>query len=448
MEGVCLLVTKTAYMQEEVKPYTAITAAEEAARCLLCHDAPCSKGCPAGTDPGKFIRSIRFQNNKGAAETIRENNPLGGVCARVCPYDKLCELECSRTGIDRPIEIGRLQRYATDFEKSSGMSIYEKKATKKSKVAIIGAGPAGLACAAKLAIEGYQVTIFESNAKPGGWMTYGIPPARLPQEVVDADINYIVDLGVEIKTNCVVGVDKTFTDLKNEGYLAFFVGVGLSRPKDLNLPNRNLKNIFTAVDFLSSAREKEGDVYVGKKVVVVGGGDVAMDCATTARLLGADKVSCIFVESLERIPASKDELGYTQSLNIALFPCFKPVEFLGTSGTVSGIRAQGLLVDEMTDFANVPAITVDEGSQITLGADMVILAVGQKAFDVKSAFPDINISAQGLVIVDEKTLATNIDSVFAAGDVVNGGKTVVEAVARGKQAAESIVSFLIKREEA
>ena len=211
-------VVKGPYLADSVAGFTPRTAMEEAARCLLCHDAPCSKGCPAGTDPAKFIRSIRFRNVKGAAETIRENNILGGTCAHVCPYNRLCEEACSRCGIDKPIQIGLLQRYAVEQEEALGMQILKAPAEKKAaKVACIGAGPASLACAAKLAQEGYEVTIFEAEAKAGGVLTYGIPEFRLPKDgVVQPEIENVKSLGVHIETNVIVGKSVTVDELLNE----------------------------------------------------------------------------------------------------------------------------------------------------------------------------------------------------------------------------------------
>ena len=249
-------IAKGKYTAEAVAGFTHRTAMEEAARCLLCHDAPCSKGCPAGTDPAKFIRSIRFRNVKGAAETIRSANVLGGSCARVCPYDNLCEEACSRCGIDRPIEIGKLQRYAIEQEKLFKMKTLEAPKEKKpGKIACVGAGPASLACAAELAKAGYKVTIFEREAKPGGVLTYGITPSRLPQAVVDHDISTVKGLGVKIVCNKEVKA----ADL--EDYDAVFIGAGLWNA-NLNkheFPGAELKGVMSAIDFLKEARTKKKD---------------------------------------------------------------------------------------------------------------------------------------------------------------------------------------------
>ena len=271
-------VVKADYTAEAVAGFNSRTALEEAARCLLCHDAPCSKGCPAGTNPAKFIRSIRFRNVRGAAETIRENNILGGTCARVCPYDNLCEEACSRCGIDRPIEIGKLQRFAIEQEEAYGMKVLSVPAEKKAgKVACVGAGPASLAVASELAKEGYDVTIFEREAKAGGVLTYGIVPSRLPQSVVDYDISKVEELGVKFVFNTEVKA----ADL--EGFDAAFIGVGLWGPNLPGIEGIDLPGVYAAVDYLKAARSGAEGFNAGKRVLVVGGGDVAVDCAVTAK---------------------------------------------------------------------------------------------------------------------------------------------------------------------
>lgn len=423
--------TKQKYLTEAVKPFTPRTAMEEAARCLLCHDAPCSKGCPAGTDPGKFIRSIRFKNIKGAAETIRENNILGGVCARICPYDKLCEEACARTGIDKPIQIGRLQRFATDFEKAVGFKVLEAPEVTKEKVAVIGSGPAGLAAATGLALKGYGVTIFEEKEKAGGVLTYGIVPTRLPQRVVDEEVEYVKDLGVEFVFNCKVGKDVTIDELKAGGYAAFFLGVGNQFPKMIDIPGVDLEGVTTAVAFLGAAKSNDGNIQVGNNVVVIGGGDVAMDCATTARLLGAQKVTVLYRRTQEEMPANTEEVKYAQSLGINFAYTFKPAEILGKDGKVVGIKGEGR----------------DGESVIQLKADQIVFAIGQQPDDM-TQIAAIQLNDKKLVVADEeKDCKTNVPYIFAAGDIVNGGKTVVHAVAAGKVAAESIDEYLTSLRE-
>ena len=281
-------VVKANYTAEAEAGFSPRTAIEEAARCLLCHDAPCSKGCPAGTDPAKFIRSIRFRNVKGAAETIRENNVLGGSCARICPYDNLCEEACSRCGIDKPIQIGKLQRFAIEQEKIFNMKTLEAPAAKKAgKLACVGAGPASLACAAELAKAGYKVTVFEKEAKAGGVLTYGIVPSRLPKSVVDYDVSLVKDLGVKFKFN---------TEVKGaelDEYDAVFVGAGLWKSNVPDIPGADKSGVYSAVDFLKEANVEKNKFVPGKKVVVIGGGDVTVDCAVTAKLLGAEDVRIV-----------------------------------------------------------------------------------------------------------------------------------------------------------
>lgn len=422
MKGVLNLskVVKSTYLAEAVAGFTPRTAMEEAARCLLCHDAPCSQACPAGTDPAKFIRSIRFRNVMGAAETIRENNVMGGTCGYVCPYDRLCEGACSRCGIDKPIQIGRLQRYAIEQEKAVGQKTLTAPAEKLGKVACIGAGPASLACAAKLAQAGYEVTVYEAEAKAGGVLTYGITPSRLPQEVVDHDVKQVEDLGVKFVFNTKVGKDIQIADLQKE-YKAIFVGAGLWQAKLPDVPGTEKTGVITAVDFLKAARTSGGTYVPGKKVVVIGGGNVAMDCAVTAKLLGAE-TALVYRRSIEEAPAEMAEIQHIVDLGVSITTGFAPAEVVG-DGKVEGMKFTGR----------------DGVSALTMACDTVVFAVGQAAEDMTAVAP-VAVNEKGLIVVDGAK--TNVAGIFAAGDVAHGGKTVVEAVAAGKAAAAEIVDYL------
>ena len=415
-------IMKGKYTTEAVAGFTHRTALEEAARCLLSHDAPCSKGCPAGTDPAKFIRSIRFRNVKGAAETIRENNIMGGTCARVCPYDRLCEEACSRCGIDKPIEIGKLQRYAIEQEKVFGMKILEAPAEKKAgKVACVGAGPASLACAAELAKAGYQVTVFEREAKAGGACSYGIVPARLPQAVVDWDVKQVKDLGVKFKFNA----EAKNSDL--EPFDAVFLGVGLWEGNVPKIEGAELKGVYSAIDFLSEARKLKTKFDPGRRVVVVGGGDTAVDCAVTAKLLGAEDVRVLYRRTIAEAPASIDEFHYLLSMGIGITTGLAPVAAKGTKKKLTTVEAKGFY---------------DKKAWMTLSCDSLVFATGQKAENLEGITP-MELNADGTIKVKKSGSAR--DKYFAAGDIVNGGKTVVEAVAGGKEAAASIIAYLEKK---
>lgn len=398
-------ILKLAYGMEKSTGFNYRLAMEEASRCLLCEDAPCSKGCPAGTDPAKFIRSLRFKNIKGAAETIRENNPLGGSCAWVCPYDRMCEEECSRCGIDKPIQIGKIQRYLVEEEQA--MSAKFVGAGKKigKKVALIGAGPASLACARELAIAGVDTTIFEKQAKAGGVLRYGITPTRLPDRVVDFDIELIKELGVKFE----FGKEIKFEDiekLKND-YDAVFVGVGLWDSKKVNIEGCELKGVESAIDFLFKARTGEIKELPGR-VVVIGGGDVAMDCATTARQLGSEKACICYRRSIEEAPANIDEISFVREMGIPIYTGFAPEKICGENGRVTGLVAKGMKDD----------------NEMTLKADMVIFAIGQEQ-------------------VEEYKDFVAGDGVFSGGDALHGvGITVVESVCEGKEAAYQILDYI------
>ncbi|WP_123053792.1 FAD-dependent oxidoreductase [Clostridium sp. JN-1] len=411
-------------LEETIKPLTPLLAMEEAARCLLCHDAPCSKACPAGTNPGKFIRSLRFRNLKGAVETIRTNNVLAGICARVCPYNKYCEGACSRCGIDKPIRIGELQRYLTDYEKNINMKVLDKVETTKEKVAVIGAGPSGISAAAALALRGYKVTVFEEKDILGGWLSYGIPPERLPQQVVEDEINYTKELGVEFKINCKVGKDIKIDALRSKGYKAFLISIGIQNGKSVDIKGADLEGVVNGVDFLGKAKTNKGDVKVGNHVIVIGGGDVAMDCASTAKLLGCEDVKIVYRRTIEKMPADSKKRGYIQSLNIPIFTGFKPSEIIGNAGKAASFKAKGMF---------------DEAAALELTADMVIFAVGQEPEDVR-LIADVKVDEKGIIAAED--CRTNLADVFAAGDIVEGDKTVVQAIALGKLAGESIDSYL------
>jgi len=422
-------INKKNYSNEAHAGYNFKTAMEEAARCLLCEDAPCSKACPAGTDPGKFIRSLRFKNIKGAAETIREHNILGACCARVCPYDRLCEDACCRTGIDKPIHIGKLQRFALEQEKSFAMKTLKAPAKTKGMIACIGAGPASLACATKLALEGYQVTVFEAMEKAGGVLSYGIVPSRLPQHVVDYEIKLIKNLGVKFVFNTKVGKDIQLNDLKEMGFKAFFIGIGLGDSKKTEIKGSDLQGVHNAITYLKSARNKDTDFNPGREVIIIGGGDVAMDCAITAKLLSADNVNIVYRRSLEEAPVSHNELRYVQSLGISIITKFKPLEIIGEKEVLAVLFAGS-----------------DGVSSLKIKADTVVFAIGQRAGEISEIAP-VKLTKEGTISCDSDNGITSIKGIFAAGDIVNGGKTVVEAVSQGRKAADSIIKYLTEKNE-
>ncbi len=387
--------------------YNIRTAMEEATRCLLCYDAPCSKACPAETDPAKFIRSVRFKNIKGAAVTIRENNPLGGSCSLICPHGNLCEEACSRTDIDKPIKIGKLQEFVVDQEKLYEMEIYETpEVTKKEKIACIGSGPASLSCASLLAREGYEVVIYEAEEKPGGILTYGINPSRLSQEIVDYDISLIEDLGVEIKCNSRIGKEE-LEKIKRE-YDAVHIGVGLSESRiiasdDVDL---NLEGIESALNFLKDARTGNLESIEGEDILVIGGGDVAMDCALTAHQLGAN-TKVVYRRSIEESPANSEELSVIQEMGISIVTEFEPAASIGEDGRLKGVK-----------------FTSRDGfSEMTLKADKLVFAIGQKKSE------------------DYENLELE-KGLFSSGDFMNDGATVVQAVAEGKEVAADIMEYL------
>ncbi|MBK5246498.1 MAG: FAD-dependent oxidoreductase [Peptostreptococcaceae bacterium] len=414
-------IVKAEFNSEAVAGFNHRTAMEEASRCLLCIDAPCSKGCPAGTDPGKFIRSIRFRNPKGAAETIRENNILGGTCARICPYDRLCEEACSRCGIDRPIEIGKLQRYAIEQEEIFDMKTLKAPAEKKAAtIACVGSGPSSLACAAKLAGEGYNVTIFEREAEAGGVLTYGIAQTRLPKAVVAHDIAKVEELGVKFE----FGKEVKATDLNS--FDAIFVGVGLWGAKIPNIKGTDLKGVYAAVDFLKKARTMKEAFKPGQNVIVIGGGDVAVDCAVTAKLTGASNVRLVYRRTIEEAPANMTEFEYALSLGVGITTEMAPAEILGT---------------DKVEFAMFDGRDGVSGAKFK--ADAVVFAIGQGAEKVDQ-FIKVDTDEKGSIKVSEQFITSDA-KVFAAGDIVNGGKTVVEAVAEGKEAAASIIAYLEKK---
>ena len=383
---------------------------EEVSRCLLCHDAPCSKACPAQTNPAKFIRSLRFENPKGAIETIKTNNVLGGICSKVCPSKNYCENACSRVNLNTPIKIKMIQEYLMELDKTLNVPLLRERKYSNKKVAIVGSGPAGLAASVELIKEGYYVTVYERDEKLGGYLSYGIPSDRLSQELVDYEINQIKDLGVNFKNNTNV---ENPQDLLNEGFDAVILSCGLHKGKTLDIEGLDLENVEIGVDYLRKLKEDPDNLYVGKNVIVIGGGDVAMDVARAAKLRGADNVNILYRRSENEMPAFIDEKIETKQSGVNIYVKFKPVSI------------EGNLKVEKATFESLGNDTT-----ITMKCDQYILAISQES-------------------------ETNIDDlvnfekgIFAAGDVVSENKTVVYAIKSGKEVAKKVIDYLNKRKVA
>ena len=399
------------YLEEE-KGFTPRDVMEEASRCLLCLDAPCSQSCPAGTDPAKFIRSVRFKNVEGAAETVRENNILAGICARVCPTEKYCEKACSRTGIDKPINIAMIQRYITDFEACTHMSILEKAKSNGKKVAVIGSGPAGLTAAGNLALRGFDVTVYEKYAKAGGYLRYGIPEYRLPNKVVDEEVKRIEDLGVKFVFNCKVGVDVLLDSLKKSND-AVILATGFSKGKMLEMFENN-SHVKLAIDFLKTVKEKKGKVKVPSSAIVVGGGDVAMDVSTTLKKLGCPNVTDCAYEQFVEFRASEKELELTRSQGVTIL--------------------DGYIPTKVTKGGQVTFSHRVVNSTLKIKAPLIVLAIGQI-----SDFDNLGVTLEDL---KSPTYQIKGSNVFYAGDIAPGDKTVVYSVKTGKEVCKAVMSYL------
>jgi NADPH-dependent glutamate synthase beta subunit-like oxidoreductase len=423
-------------------------AIAEADRCLLCYDAPCSKACPAETDPATFIRKLRLRNITGAIRTIKENNILGGACGVLCPTSQLCEKECSATGISRPIEIGKIQRFLVEYGWQSGFKVFEKPEVTKEKVAVVGSGPAGLSCAAELAKQGYQVAVFAERSEPGGMIRFGVPAYRFDKKFLDNELADLYDLGVEIRCGEKIEGSEGAEKLLADGYAAVFLSPGVWGTPRVIPGADSVKGVITYPEFLVGLREERFEEFAeqvtGKTVAVIGGGSVAMDCIESASRLGAKDVYLIYRRSFAQMPAEEEERLEALQLGVHFLILNQPVEYLTDSGgKVKGIKLIRTQLGE-ADNSGRRKPTEIKGSEWVLETDFVIEAIGQvpdKDVDWSSA---VRLDKKGLIVADPQTGITSNKRIFAGGDIVRGPGLVVEAVQDGKIAARAIAEALSK----
>jgi len=425
--------------QEMVSALTPMEAFTEANRCLFCQDAPCTAACPTSVDVPMFIRKISTGNLKGSAKTIMDANPLGASCARICPTEELCVGACVLNELDAPIMIGKLQRYATDYLVQHNIQLYQAGSANQHKIAIVGAGPAGLSAARELALLGYEVTLLDAHEKGGGLNSYAVAPFRLPQAIPLWEVNQILELGVQLKNGVTVGRDITVEEL-TENYDAVLVAVGMGKIQSLEIPGENLEGVYDALDLIEQT--KDGDptqVHLGAKVVVIGAGNTAIDAATTAKRLGAETVQILYRRTEHEMTAYPFEYDFAKQDGVEFRWLTAPTRVLGTHHVeaVECVRMELGEPDERGRRRPQPV----PGSEFTVEVDNVIFAVGQqRRTDV---FDDFRLKhSRGVVEVDE-SFQTSRPGVFAAGDCTfaGGGRneaTVVLAVQQGKQAAAAI----------
>lgn len=418
-------------------------AVEEANRCLLCAEPPCNTDCAAGTEPAKFIRQLKFGNIKGAIRTIRRNNLLGGSCAFVCPTCRLCEKGCSRSGLDVPIRIAEIQAFLIDYERNLGMETLVAPKPGDKKIAVIGAGPAGLCAAGYLALAGYQVTVFEKEDQPGGTLRYGIPVFRLPREILDFECDIIRRLGVKFKYHQKITGEQALDKLLEKGFDAIYVATGWDQPYALGLKGEDADGVFLWDKFLRLMNDQQQRRILARKmsqknVVVVGGGSVAMDCAVWAKYAGARRVYTIFLEGLEEMPADKEEKELAFAEKVIFKPNARITEIIVRGGKVRGVKGVEIRWREPGKF--VPENAEDiPGTEFSLVCDFVIEAIGTGlSTDALKLFSGLKRQGKCLV-VNEKTFRTSKPRIYAGGDLAHTGGTVAMAVKDGKTVAQAII---------
>lgn len=435
--------------------YTPEEAVREASRCLQCKKPYCVEGCPVNVRIPEFIKCIRDGDVRQALKVIKETNNLPAICGRVCPQETQCEAKCILGRKGEPIAIGRLERFAADYGETEefqpqGNSI-AKAAQKGDMVAVVGSGPAGLTCAADLAKLGYKVTIFEALHAPGGVLIYGIPEFRLPKRIVQKEVNYVKSLGVEILTNVIVGRTLTVDDLFAQGYKAVFLGTGAGLPKFMGIPGENLNGVYSANEWLTRINlmkaylfpEYDTPIKRGKRVAVVGGGNVAMDAVRCALRLGAEEAYIIYRRGREEMPARAEEVENAEEEGVKFMFLTNPVRILGTEdGWVRAIECQRMELGEPDESGRRRPVPIKD-SLFQIEVDTVIMALGTSPNPiVAQTTPNLQAHPWGGLIVDEETGATTRPGVYAGGDAVTGAATVILAMGAGKKAAAAIHRYL------
>ncbi len=412
----------------------------EANRCINCYDAPCTKSCPTSIDVPLFIKQISSGNIKGSARTIFSSNIMGGGCSKVCPVEKLCEGACVyNLREEEPISIAKLQRYSTEKAIHEKWSLFERKPSNGKKVAVVGAGPAGLACAHALSLEGIDVTVFEKEGKGGGLMTYGVAAYKVTPESCQDEVDYITSIGgIDIQYNKELGKDVTLAGLQKE-FDAVFVGIGVGVARELNIPGENLKGVVDAISFIYDLRTNDySKITVGDKVAVIGMGMTAIDAATQSKRLGAKEVTMIYRRTEQEKPCTDVELDLAK-LDGCLFEWLaSPKEIIGENGKLKKLVCSKMKLGEPDSSGR--RAPVDTGEIFTIEVDMIIKAAGQIPFE--ELVSGSALQNKGGKISINTSGETNLKGVFAGGDAVNGGKEVVDAVQAGKDGAKGILQYL------
>ncbi|MBS1731778.1 MAG: NAD(P)-dependent oxidoreductase [Bacteroidetes bacterium] len=412
----------------------------EANRCLFCYDAPCTKSCPTGIDVPKFIKQITTDNIKGSARTIFSSNIMGAGCSKVCPVEKLCEGSCVYNLMDEdPIPIAKLQRYSTETAMEQKWQLFTRKSATGKKVAVVGAGPAGLSCAHVLAREGVDVTIYEKESLGGGLMTYGIAAYKVTPQFCKEEVDYILSIGgINIKYNQELGKNITLDELK-KGYDAVYLAFGVGLARQLDIPGEQLDGVVDAISFIYDIRSKGYDkVAVGDKVAVIGMGMTAIDAATQAKRLGAKEVTMLYRRTKEEMPCTQKELDIAMLDGCEIIWLAAPKEVIGEQGKVKALKSTVMKLGEPDASGRRSPVATNE--EFTIEVDMVIKAAGQIPFEAMVTGNGLD-NSNGKIKLKDKA-ATNVAGVFAGGDCVNGGKEVVDAVQAGKDGAQAILNYI------
>ena len=444
---------RAANFEEVCLGYNEKEAQAEAARCLNCKNAQCVKGCPVAIDIPAFIAQVKEGNFEEAYQVISQSSALPAVCGRVCPQESQCEGKCIRGVKSEPVAIGKLERFAADWARENGIKPNKAQALNGHKVAVIGSGPAGLTCAGDLAKMGYDVTIFEALHEAGGVLSYGIPEFRLPkQEVVAAEVENVKSLGVKIETNVVIGKSVTIDELmEQEGFEAVFIGSGAGLPKFMGIPGEQALGVFSANEFLTRTNLMKAyldgydtPVRTGQKVVVVGGGNVALDAARTAKRLGAE-VHIVYRRSEAELPARVEEVHHAKEEGIIFDLLQNPVEILvDESGSVRGVRVIKMELGEPDESGRRSPVEIP-GSEYEIEADTVIMSLGTSPNPlISSTTKGLDTNRRKCIVAAEETGATSKAGVYAGGDAVTGAATVILAMGAGKAAAKGIDEYLSK----